>query len=139
LIILDTNVISEISRDRPDPAVMAWFMRQDSGSLYATSVTLAEVLYGLELLPGGRRRDRLVGLSHAIFDTELRGKILAFDEEAARHYALILSSKQLRGTPMSAFDAQIAAIAVTARAAVATRNVDDFEHCGVKLINPWSA
>ena len=100
---------------------------------------MAEVLYGLELLPAGRRRDRLVGLSHAIFDTELQGKILAFDEEAARHYALILSSKRLRGTPMSAFDAQIAAIALAAGASLATRNVSDFENCGVTVVNPWSA
>jgi toxin FitB len=139
LVILDTSVISEMSRERPDPVVSAWFLGQETRSLYATAVTLAEVLYGLDLVPAGKRRDRLVELSRTIFETGLRGKILAFDETAARHYARIRSSKHLKGLAMSAFDAQIAAIALAAGAPVATRNVTDFEHCGIVVINPWLA
>jgi predicted nucleic acid-binding protein len=139
LVILDTNVISEMSHERPDPIVSAWFLGQEAGSLYTTAVTLAEVLYGLNLVPAGKRRDRLVELSHTIFETGLRGKVLAFDEMAARHYARIRSSKHLKGLAMSAFDAQIAAIALATGASVATRNVTDFEHCGIAVINPWIA
>ncbi len=126
-----------MSRDRPAPEVSAWLLRQEAGSLYATAVTLAEVLYGLELLPTGKRRTRLIELMRTIFDSGLRGRILPFDEEAARHYARILSSKRLKGIHMSAFDAQIAAIAFALGVPVATRNVTDFEHCGVTIINPW--
>jgi predicted nucleic acid-binding protein len=139
VIVLDTNVISEISRERPDATVSNWLLRQDANSLYATSVTLAEVLYGLELIPLGKRRDRLVELSRTIFDVGLRSKILPFDELAARNYSRILSSKRFKGAPMSAFDAQIAAIAFSLGAAVATRNVTDFEGCGVVVVNPWLA
>jgi toxin FitB len=139
LIVLDTNVISEISRDSPEPAVSAWFQRQQSELFYTTSVTLAEVLYGLELLPQGKRRERLTSLSRTILYEDLSGRILTFDEEAARHYARILSSKRLKGISMSAFDAQIAAIAFAANASVATRNVADFDHCGITVVNPWSA
>jgi toxin FitB len=139
LIILDTNVISEMSRDQPDPVVLAWLLRQEAGSLYSTAVTLAEVVYGLDLLPAGKRRNRLIELTRVIFESGLRGKILPFDEEAARHYAQILSSKRLKGIPMSAFDAQIAAIAFALGVPVATRNVTDFEHCGITVINPWLA
>jgi predicted nucleic acid-binding protein len=130
-------VISEIARDQPDPVVAGWYLLQRAGSLYTTSVTLAEVLYGLDLLPKGKRRDRLTALTRTVFETGLRGRILPFDEVAAPFYAQILSSKRLKGLAMSGFDAQIAAIALAAEAPISTRNVSDFEHCGVAGINPW--
>jgi hypothetical protein len=139
MIVVDTKVLSELSKERPDPMVAAWFLGQDPSSLATTSVSLAEVLYGLELLPHGRRRERLSELSRIIFETALDGRVLPFDDPAARHYARLLAAKRRRGVPMAPLDAQIAAIAAAAGASVATRNVDDFKHCGVTVINPWIA
>lgn len=139
MIVVDTNVLSELSKERPDPAVSAWFLRQEPSSLTTTTVSLAEVLYGLEMLPHGKRRERLSELSRAIFETALSGRVLAFDDAAARHYARLLAAKRRRGAPMSPLDAQIAAIAASVGASVATRNVDDFKHCGVTIVNPWIA
>ncbi len=139
MIVVDTNVISELSKERPDPTVSAWFLGQEPSSLATTSVSLAEVIYGLELLPHGKRRERLSELSRIIFQTALGGRVLPFDDASARHYARLLADKRRRGTPMAPLDAQIASIALAAGASVATRNVDDFEHCGVTVINPWIA
>lgn len=139
MVVLDTNVISEMTRSVPEPNVVAWYQRQDSASLYTTTVTLAEVFYGLNLLPEGSRRDRLSKFADEFFGREMAGKILSFDETAAVHYATIRAAKRRLGLSMSSLDAQIAAIALAAGAAVATRNVDDFEHCGVTVVNPWIA
>jgi len=137
MIVLDTNVISELSRERPDATVAAWFLMQDPNELTTTAVCFAEVLYGLELLHHGRRRERLGEVSHAIFEIALRGRRLPFDDEAARRYARLLAGRRRRGAPMQPLDAQIAAIALAAGASLATRNVTDFEGCGVALIDPW--
>jgi predicted nucleic acid-binding protein len=139
VIVLDTNVLSELSKERPDPVVAAWFLGQEPSSLATTSVSLAEVLYGLELLPHGKRRQRLSELSRVIFENAFSGRVLSFDDPAARHYARLLAARRRRGAPMSSLDAQIAAIAAAAGASVATRNVDDFKHCGLRLIDPWDA
>jgi toxin FitB len=138
VLVLDTNVISELSKERPEPAVSAWFLHQQPDLLATTSVTLAEVLYGLNLLPHGRRRERLSELSRIIFEIALRGRILAFDAYAAPHYARMRAAKRQQGLIMSPQDAQIAAIAFAASASVATRNVADFEHSGITVINPWT-
>ena len=139
MVILDTNVISEITRSVPEPKVVAWYQRQDSASLYTTTITLAEVFYGLNLLPEGNRRAQLSRFADDFFGQEMAGKILSFDETAAVHYATIRAAKRRLGLSMSSLDAQIAAIAVAAGAAVAMRNVSDFEHCGVTVVNPWIA
>ena len=139
VIVLDTNVISELSRERPEPAVSAWFLRQQPDFLATTSVSLAEVLYGLELLPKGRRRERLSELSRVIFEIALRSRIFGFDAYAAPHYARLRAEGRKSGLPMSPQDAQIAAIAAAAGATLATRNVDDFKDCGIMVVNPWDA
>jgi hypothetical protein len=139
MVVLDTNVISEMTRSAPESNVVAWYQRQDSASLFTTTVTLAEVFYGLNLLPEGSRRDQLSRFADDFFRQEMAGKILSFDETAAIHYATIRAAKRRLGLSMSAFDAQIAAIAVAAGATVATRNVSDFEHCGITVVNPWIA
>ena len=139
MIVLDANVISELSKERPEPAVSAWILRQQPDLLATTSITLAEVLYGLELLPPGRRREQLSELSRIIFEIALRSRILAFDEHAAQHYARLRAAKRQTGLAMSPQDAQIAAIAAATGALLATRNVVDFEHCGIAVVNPWSA
>ena len=139
MIVLDTNVVSELTRDRPAPDVSAWLLRQPDAVLYTTSVTVAESFYGLELMPAGRRRERLTEITRNVLEVEFRGRVLPFDEAAARHYAPILAARRKKGAPMSAFDAQIAAIALANGASLATRNVMDFEGCGVNLIDPWKA
>jgi toxin FitB len=127
-----------MTRVTPDPQVAAWYMSQDSASLFTTTVTLAEVYYGLNLLPEGRRRNWLSQFADDFFNHELAGKILSFDNIAGVHYARIRAAKRRLGLSMTPLDAQIAAIAVGAGALIATRNVNDFEFCGVAVTNPWT-
>lgn len=137
MVILDTNVISETMRPIPLAPVMGWLSQQPSDELYVTTVTLAEVLYGIELLPNGKRRNALEAGAERMFGQLLVGHILVFDEDAARAFAQIASRRKNQGRPMAEMDAQIVAIARSRGAALATRNTADFEGCGVRLINPW--
>ena len=137
MFVLDTNVISELMRPAPHPAVFAWVAAQPRASLYTTSVTRAEILSGIGIMPQGRRRAALSDAAAAMFDEDLRGRILAFDAAAADRYAEIIVSRRQAGTPIHTFDALIAATALVARAAVVTRDTDGFAGCGLTLINPW--
>jgi toxin FitB len=139
VIVLDTNVVSELMRENPSARVVRWVTKHPDASVFTTSVTQAEVLRGVELLPPGRRRNPLAVAAAATFDEDFRGRILAFDPDAAKAYALIAADRRRSGRPISTFDAQIAAIARAHGASVATRNIDDFQHCGVDLIDPWQA
>jgi len=138
ILVLDTNVMSEMTRSVPDPAVAAWYLRQNSALLYTTSITKAEMLYGVDLLPKGRRKPRLSEFARVGFEVELAGRVLAFDEAAAVHYASIRGRKRRLGLGMSTLDAQIAAIVTAHDAVLVTRNTDDFEECGIAVINPWT-
>jgi len=102
-----------------------------------TTITLAEVLNGVEAMPQGKRRSRLFEAVEKIFALEFAGRILPFDEDAARLYPTIVASRTAAGRPISEFDAMIAAIARTHRAMLATRNTADFELCGIQLVDPW--
>lgn len=137
MIVLDTNVISELMKPQPSPAVEAWMSAQAADDLFTTAVTVAEALYGVEILPKGKRRDQLVRQTQATFAEDFAGRILSFDEQSARHFALIAATRRSRGRPIGGQDAQIASIARAHGAMLATRNTDDFEGCGVRLINPW--
>ena len=137
--VLDTNVISELMKRVPADRVVGWIATQPATSLFTTSVTQAEILHGIMLLPAGKRRRVLEAAAEAMFDEDFGGRILAFGAEAARSYALIAAERRRAGRPISHFDAQIAAIARAARAEIATRNVSDYEGCGVKVVNPWDA
>lgn len=137
MIVLDTNVLSELMRAEPDRNVEDWVARQAVSSLFVTSVTLAEILYGVALMPTGKRRDRLGVAVDGLFNQDFADRLLPFDGAAAHEFATIASSRRKRGHPISQFDAQIAAIARSRGAALATRNTTDFEHCGVTLVNPW--
>jgi toxin FitB len=137
VIILDTNVVSELMRPVSSLAVLKWLSKQHAQDLYSNTITLAEVLYGIELLPPGRRRSELLAGAERMFTAVLAGRIFAFDEHAARAFAQIASARRKTGRPMAELDAQIAAIAHVHGAELATRNTDDFEDCGVRLINPW--
>lgn len=137
MIVLDTNVLSELMKPRPEPRVVGWVGGHPTGSLFTTTLTRAEILYGIALLDAGRRRDRLGEAARAIFAVDFRGRVLPFDEDASELYAEIASDRRKAGRPISAFDAQIAAIARSRGALLATRNAGDFEGCGVELEDPW--
>ena len=139
MIVLDTNVISELMRSQPHPAVTAWVAAQSRGSLYTTSVNEAELFYGISAMPEGRRRSGLAAGAEALFAEEFAGRVLVFGGAAARRYAEIVILRRQAGKPIEAFDALIAATALVAGAAVATRDIAGFEGCGLTLINPWEA
>jgi predicted nucleic acid-binding protein len=138
VIVLDTNVFSEALKPAPSSVVAVWLRAQDRAGMFITAITEAEVLYGVESLPHGRRRSQLLDAVEDILKTEYEGRILSFDEPSARLFAQILATREAAGRPISDFDAMIAAIARSHGAAVATRNTKDFEGCGIKTINPWS-
>ena len=138
MIVLDTNVISELMRDNPDQVVVNWFDTQHTNSLSITTITQAEILTGIELLPDGRRKNNLFQLADYFFISIFIGRVLVFDSSAAAAYAEIFAQRQTLGRPIGQSDCQIAAIARSHRAAVATRNVTDFEGIEVELINPWA-
>jgi predicted nucleic acid-binding protein len=137
MIIIDTNVISEMVAPKPSPAVEAWLASQPAPSIFTTTVTEAEVLYGLRLLPPGRRREAIETAILPIFREDLAGRILPFDSAAAEAYATLAAARRQSGRPISQFDAQIAAIAASRGATLATRNVADFIGTGIEILNPW--
>jgi toxin FitB len=139
VIVLDTNVLSELMRSQPEPSVFAWVAAQPRAALYTTSVNKAEILYGIAVLPEGRRSAALASAAEAMFTDDFAGRVLPFDEQAAVYYAEIVAARRRGGRPIEAFDAQIAAMAQVAGAELATRDVDDFEGCSLTLINPWKA
>ncbi len=139
MIVLDTNLLSELMKPAPAESVMRWVAAQPATRLYTTSITQAEIFHGVMLLPSGRRRNAIEVAAEAMFKEDFGGRILPFASDAARPYACIAAERRRAGRPISQFDAQIAAIARSSGAAIATRNVTDFEGCGVKVIDPWEA
>ena len=137
MILLDTNVLSELMRPEPTPRVMDWIAAQPTHGLFTTSITQAEILHGVMLLPPGKRRDKFEAAAKAMFAEEFADRILAFGSDAALPYAAIAVDRRRAGRPISHFDAQIAAIARCSGAAIGTRNIADFEGCGVEVLNPW--
>ena len=136
MIVLDTNVISELMRDRPAQAVLTWLDDQFASTLFVTAVTESEIWTGIAFLPSGRRRRGIEAAAERAFKI-FAGRILPFDSEAARTYAMIAVERRASGRPTTQADCQIAAIARCRGAQLATRNVRDFEGTGVSLINPW--
>jgi toxin FitB len=137
MILLDTNVISELMRGKPSAQVVAWIEERPRSRLGITTITQAEILYGIELLPKGRRKHALLTTAQVMFSEDFRGRIFPFNSEAASAFAKIAAIRQTQGKPISQLDAQIAAIVQTVGAELATRNVTDFEGCGIKVQNPW--
>ncbi len=137
MIIVDTNVVAEMMKPSPTPAVVAWLNDQDASALFLTTITIGEIGYGLEVLPKGRRRLQLEQGFDRVLAEAFSGRVLVFDEEAARHYGVVMGRRKEIGCPLSVPDGQIAAIARAKGAAVATRNVWDFGECGVEIINPF--
>jgi predicted nucleic acid-binding protein len=137
MIVLDTNVVSELMKADPEPAVLTWINGLPMASVFLPAVSQAEILYGVALVPAGKRQEGLFRAAHITFETYFRGRILPFDSEAAEAYADIAAGRRRTGRPITLADAQIAAIARSRGAALATRNVADFDGCGVEIVNPW--
>ena len=137
MILLDTNVVSELMKLAPEPAVMVWINTLPGSTVFISAVTQAEILYGVALVPEGKRREGPAQAARIAFETYFRGRILPFDFEAAEAFAALAAGRRQAGRPISQADAQIAAIARSRGAALATRNVADFEGCGVEIVNPW--
>jgi predicted nucleic acid-binding protein len=138
MIILDTNVISELMRPEPSPRVVAWVENRPAGDLATTVITEAEIFYGIEMLPKSRRRDALLAAAEGMFAEDFVGRIFAFDSEAARSFSIIAARRRALGRPISHADAQIAAIARVRDAKLATRDVEDFSDCDLHVLDPWS-
>lgn len=138
MIVLDTNVLSELMRPKPSPRVMAWISRHPATELFTTSVTEAEIFYGIELLTRGKRREELLAAAEGMFAEDFVGRVLGFDSETARAFAKIAAYRRGLGKPIHHADAQIAAITRVRGAMLATRNIEDFEDCGLDIIDPWN-
>ena len=137
MIILDTNVLSELMRPMPSSRVAAWVAKQPATELFTTSITEAEIFYGIELLTKGKRREGLLAAAEAMFAEDLAGRIFGFESDAARVFSRIAAHRRALGRPISHADAQVAAIAQVRGAILATRNVADFEDCGLDVVDPW--
>ncbi len=138
MIVVDTDVASELMRPSPAVAVRDWVHSQDGRDLCTTAITVAEIRYGIERLPSGRRKEALKAAVAEVFGM-FAEQILSFDAAAAEQYALVVSYRDGLGLPIDGFDAQIAAICRARGAALATRNLADFQETGVDVINPWQA
>jgi predicted nucleic acid-binding protein len=139
MILLDTNVLSELMRAKPAPEVVAWIDSQPTSQLYISAITVAEILYGIARMADGKRKQSLLALATLMFDEGFAGRILSFDADAAIHYAGLAAESEAKGTVVDMADCQIAAIAVLHDAQVATRNVRHFDYLGVAIVNPWQA
>ena len=138
MIILDTNVVSEFMTSPPASSVLGWLNKQTTSSLYLTTITIAEVGFGLRTMPQGKRQGMLAERFEQFVTTAFEQRILAFDEDAARIYGEVMGYRREIGRPISSLDGQIAAIARSRDYCVATRNIRDFEECQIELINPFS-
>lgn len=139
MFVLDTNVASELMRPAPEPAVAAWIGQRDVQDLFLTAVSEAELRFGVEILPFGKRRTALEATLNQWFDLGFANRVLPFDSGAARIYANIAAGRRRAGRPVGEADCQIAAIARSRGMAVATRNVRHFAGTGVRTIDPWTA
>ena len=137
MLVLDTNMLSEIMRPEPDRKAAEWIVRQPSDELFTAAVCQAEILSALAIMPSGRRRADLEEAAHAMFAGDFEGRILPFDTEAAFAYAEVSAARRKVGRPSGTIDLMLAAIARVHRASVVTRNVAAFEGLGVVIVNPW--
>jgi predicted nucleic acid-binding protein len=137
VIVLDTNVISELARQVPDSGVLAWLDALEISEVATTAITAAELRYGIARLPDGRRKRELSVVIRGILTEDFYGRVLPFDERASVRYAEVVTGREGRGRPIGVADAQIAAICREVGATLATRNTADFTETGVDLVDPW--
>jgi len=138
MIVLDTNVISEVVKPAPAAEVVEWLNSQESSDLFVTTITLGEISYGVQILPDGNRRTSLSRAVNRFVDQAFGDRVLVFDQESAYGYGEVMAGRRKLGRPLSAPDGQIAAITRRHRFQLATRNTNDFEECGIGLINPFT-
>jgi len=136
MIVLDTNVVSELMRPDPDPGVARWVRERDRRELRTTAITIAEVRYGIARLADGRRKQALLAAADDVL-AAFGDQVLPVDAAAAEHYAVIASSRERAGKPVAGFDALIAAVCRSRGAALATRNISDFDGTGIEIMDPW--
>ncbi len=139
MILLDTNVVSEVMKTQPAEAVVSWLNAQDSERLHVSAITVGEIAYGLRILPDDKRRSGFRERFELFISLAFDQRVLSYDEPAARIYGELMGDRKELGLPMSVTDGQIAAIARRDHLSVATRNVLDFENCGVEVINPFES
>jgi hypothetical protein len=139
MIILDTNVLSALMRQKPDLAITSWLDRQPRESMWTSSVTIMEIRVGLETMAQGRRRQTLVAAFERLIDEGIEHRVADFDQSATEHAATLMVARRSAGTPGDLRDTMIAGIALARRAALATRNVKHFDDAGLDLVNPWEA
>ncbi len=137
MILLDTNIVSEVMKPAPSGRVLRWFDHQETEGLYLSTVTIAEINFGIRVLPDGKRRHKLADLFEEFVTKGFDQRILPFDTKAAYLFADIAARRRELGRPMSFPDGQIAAIARSHHFAIATRNVTGFDHCGLDILNPF--
>ena len=137
MILLDTNIVSEMMAPAPTPSVVDWLNRQETTTLYVSTITIAEIGYGLRVMPDGKRRQSLEDRFHRFVAEGFEQRLLTFDDRAARLYADVMGHRKVIGWPLAVLDGRIASIARAKGFAVATRNGRDFEHCGLEVLNPF--
>ena len=138
MFVLDTNVVSELMKPDPNPSVLDWTYSQSRDELYITTISEAELWFGMEIMAEGRRRQQVAARIRRMLERFFGGRILPFDSAAARAYASMVAQRRRTGAIVPILDAQIAAIALSRQAAVATRNVRHFEGVGIEIIDPWN-
>jgi len=137
VIVLDTNVVSELVRPSPNRSVVEWVDEHDSSELVITALTAAELRAGVALLPESRRKDELGMRIESLLVETFAGYVLAFDVGSSAYYAEVLAVRTRGGRPITTFDAQIAAVCRQYDSVLATRNTTDFTDTGIQLVNPW--
>ena len=137
MIILDTNVLSALMQQQPDPQVVAWLDDQPAESIWLNSITLFEARYGLALLAPGQRKNMLQERFDQLLQDDLQNRVLLFDANAATHAAQLAADRKARGRPVDMRDTFIAGIALARRATLATRNIRHFDDLSVPVVNPW--
>jgi predicted nucleic acid-binding protein len=137
MIIIDTNVVSELMRPRPEERVIAWLDRQPRSSIWTTSVTVFETRFGLQVMPMGKRRDVYSEGFENLLDG-IEHRIAAFDYEAAQHASTLMASRKMQGRPRESRDTMIAGIVISLHATLATRNIRDFDDISATLVDPWT-
>lgn len=138
MIILDTNIISELMKASPNQGLWHWFETIESQPLFLTAITVAELRYGVCVLPEGKRRDQLDQAITQIVEDDFLDQILDFNQASAEGYGILVAKLRSEGITMSQSDAMIASMALAYEATLITRNVKDFEHCGIELVNPFT-
>lgn len=137
MIVIDTNIFSELMKTSPTPSVISWIDSQEATQLFITTITIAEISYGITALPDGNRKRILEDSFDNVLKAAFTHRILSFDEQAAQAYGKVMGHRKLLGRPLSIPDGQIAAIAIVHDSAIATRNVRGFADCDLEIINPF--